>query len=99
MIWQKPFLILKNCALNKLSSIEGHLVPLFLFVLEEQSGCEIWHNGVLLAASDKQTVEVLGDQIHLDLSAMVKNRWQNDETWMRRAEKQFAQSWRFFKKQ
>ena len=71
----------------------------YAFVLEEQSGCEIWHNGVLLAASDKQTIEVLGDQIHLDLSARVKNRWQNDETWMRRAEKQFAQSWRFFKKQ
>ena len=71
----------------------------YAFVLEEQSGCEIWHNGVLLAASDKQTVEVLGDQIHLDLSAMVKNRWQNDEAWMRRVEKQFAQSWRFFKKQ
>ena len=31
MIWQKPFLILKNCALNK-SSIEGHLLPLFLFL-------------------------------------------------------------------
>ena len=71
----------------------------YAFVLEEQSGCEIWHNGVLLAASDKQAVEVLGNQIHLDLSAIMKNHRQNDETWMRRAEKQFAQSWRFFKKQ
>ena len=55
--------------------------------------------GVLLTASDKQAVEVLGNQIHLDLSAIMKNHRQNDETWMRRAEKQFAQSWRFFKKQ
>ena len=71
----------------------------YAFVLDEQGGCEIWHNGALLAASGKRTAEASDGQIRLDLSAIVKNRLQNDETWMRRAEKRLAQSWQLFKKQ
>ena len=71
----------------------------YAFVLDEQGGCEIWHNGALLAASGKRTAETSDGQIRLDLSAIVKNRLQNDETWMRRAEKRLAQSWQLFKKQ
>ena len=71
----------------------------YAFVLDGQGGCEIWHNGALLAASGKRTAETSDGQIRLDLSAIVKNRLQNDETWMRRAEKRLAQSWQLFKKQ
>jgi hypothetical protein len=66
--------------------------------LDEQGGCEIWHNGSLLAASGKRTAESSDGQIRLDLSAIVKNRPQSDETWMRRAEKRLTRSWHFFKK-
>ena len=70
----------------------------YAFVLDEQGGCEIWHNGALLAASGKRTAESSDGQIRLDLSAIVKNRPQSDETWMRRAEKRLTRSWHFFKK-
>ena len=70
----------------------------YAFVLDEQGGCEIWHNGSLLAASGKRTAETSDGQIRLDLSAIVKNRPQSDETWMRRAEKRLTRSWHFFKK-
>lgn len=67
------------------------------FVLDKHGGYEVWANQKPLTISRQQPFPVSGSQIHLNLSHIITNRQETDESWMRRAEQQLAKTWTQFK--